>query len=253
MLAHLLSTPPGGRRSALLCFLHGYGEAAPLPSSERALSFPWPPARRAAAPLARREFIVVAPQLPAGRATLGPPCGAQCGTLINEVRATHCVDPRRMYLTGFSFGGNGVFDLGERATGSLGGAVGGGSDARAAAGAANSFGSRPASWRARSAVRSSRRSASPRRASACGLTTAKIMSAPRALPMATSASTAGCSPSPGRSFREASVTSRPNASHGDAGMLHDRYPVAHAARADALADEPARPAVCARWRATCSR
>ena len=108
MLAHLLSTPPGGRRSALLCFLHGYGEAAPLPL-ERALRLHGPLAP-GAAPLARREFIVVAPQLPLAGDVWGRHA-EPVRTLINEVRATHAVDPARMYLTGFSFGGNGVFDL----------------------------------------------------------------------------------------------------------------------------------------------
>ena len=32
--------------------------------------------------------------------------------LVHEVRARHAVDEARMYLTGFSYGGNGVFDLG---------------------------------------------------------------------------------------------------------------------------------------------
>lgn len=59
-------------------FLHGYGEAAPRPL-ERALRLHGPLAP-GAAPLAQRQ-------------------------------ATHVVDASRMYLAGFSFGGNGVFDL----------------------------------------------------------------------------------------------------------------------------------------------
>jgi len=31
--------------------------------------------------------------------------------LIDQVRTTHAVDASRIYLTGFSYGGNGVFDL----------------------------------------------------------------------------------------------------------------------------------------------
>jgi poly(3-hydroxybutyrate) depolymerase len=89
-LRYLLSVPPGTARPSerfpLLCFLHGYGEAAPR-DIRRALTLHGP-LRSSSAARARQEFIVVAPQLLIGG------------------------DPSRLYLTGFSFGANGVFDLG---------------------------------------------------------------------------------------------------------------------------------------------
>jgi predicted peptidase len=61
-------------------------------------------------PIARNEFIVVAPQLPA--------CGDlwhryadAVDRIVFEAPILAQADRRRVYLTGFSFGGNGVFDL----------------------------------------------------------------------------------------------------------------------------------------------
>jgi len=112
-LRYLLSVPPGtarpGERFPLLCFLHGYGEAAPR-DIHRALSLHGP-LRSSSAARARQEFIVVAPQLLIG----GDLWGRYADVLrqiVSEVRSEHGGDPWRLYLTGFSFGANGVFDLG---------------------------------------------------------------------------------------------------------------------------------------------
>ena len=107
-LPHLLSAPPATGPLPLLCFLHGYGEAAPVPL-ERALRLHGPLAA-GAAPRARREFIVVAPQLPVAGDLWARHAGP-LRALIDEIGDTHAVDASRMYLTGFSFGGNGVLDL----------------------------------------------------------------------------------------------------------------------------------------------
>ena len=109
ILPHLLSAPAAARPLPVLCFLHGYGEAAPQPP-ERALRLHGPLAA-GASPLARREFIVVAPQLPVA-GDLWASHAESVRALVEEVGARHAVDASRLYLTGFSFGGNGVLALG---------------------------------------------------------------------------------------------------------------------------------------------
>ena len=59
---HIVSAPRAAGSLPLLCFLHGYGEAAPM-AIDRALRRHGPLAA-GAAPFAVREFIVLAPQLP---------------------------------------------------------------------------------------------------------------------------------------------------------------------------------------------
>ena len=111
-LRYLLSVPPGGRPGALfplLCFLHGYGEAAPR-DIRRALTLHGP-LRASSSSRARDEFIIVAPQLLIG-GDLWSQYGDVVRQIVSEVRSEHGGDPRRLYLTGFSFGANGVFDLG---------------------------------------------------------------------------------------------------------------------------------------------
>jgi predicted peptidase len=92
----------------LLCFLHGYGEAAPLPIA-RAVTLHGP-LHADNAPLIDR-CIVVAPQLPVAGDHWHRFADA-VRDIVVTVGARHDGDPRRFYLTGFSYGGNGVFDLG---------------------------------------------------------------------------------------------------------------------------------------------
>lgn len=97
--------------SAVLCFLHGYDEAAPMPI-ERALTLHGPLAPSAAG-IARERFLVVAPQLPRG--------GDIWRRFAGDVRTAVEAAVQRLggdaarslpwLLTGFSYGGNGVFDL----------------------------------------------------------------------------------------------------------------------------------------------
>jgi len=112
-LRYLLSVPSETGRPAerfpLLCFLHGYGEAAPR-DIRRALTLHGP-LRASSAARAREEFIIVAPQLLIG-GDLWSRYADVLRQIVSEVRSEHGGDPRRLYLTGFSFGGNGVFDLG---------------------------------------------------------------------------------------------------------------------------------------------
>jgi predicted peptidase len=111
-LRYLLSVPPErrpGNPLPLLCFLHGYGEAAPR-EIRRALTLHGP-LRSSSCPRAPQEFIVIAPQL----LVAGDLWSRYAGVvrqIVSEVRSEHGGDPRRLYLTGFSFGANGVFDLG---------------------------------------------------------------------------------------------------------------------------------------------
>lgn len=92
----------------LLCFLHGYGEAAPLPI-ESALS-KFGPLQADAADLAQ-EFVVLAPQLPHAGDDWHL-YEQQIRRLVLRLQREQGADPRRCYLSGFSYGGNGVFDLG---------------------------------------------------------------------------------------------------------------------------------------------
>ena len=111
-LPYLLSLPgtaaPASGAWPLLCFLHGYDEGAPTPIRQ-ALTRHGPLAA-ANFPRATTEFIVVAPQLPA-RGDLWYRHGDAVRMIARQVQALHYGDSERTYLTGFSFGGNGVFDL----------------------------------------------------------------------------------------------------------------------------------------------
>ena len=59
---------------------------------------------------AKRDFVVLAPQLPRA-ADIWHRYADEVRDAVAELSAQHAVDKARMYLTGFSYGGNGVFDL----------------------------------------------------------------------------------------------------------------------------------------------
>jgi predicted peptidase len=114
-LPFLLSLPrtakPGadqGGQRPVLCFLHGYLEGVPT-EIFAGLSAHGPLSPRSS-PLAGGEFIVAAPQLPARGDLWRSYADAVC-EIVGYVQATCNGDPRRTYLTGFSYGGNGVLDL----------------------------------------------------------------------------------------------------------------------------------------------
>lgn len=107
-LVHVPATTPAGGLP-LLCFLHGYEEAAPLPIAHAlTLHGPLHPASR---PHLAARCLIVAPQLPA-RGDDWHRFADPVRRLVEQVGARHGVDVNRRYLTGFSYGGNGVFDLG---------------------------------------------------------------------------------------------------------------------------------------------
>ena len=98
----------GGR--PVLCFLHGDGEAAPMPI-ETALTRHGP-LRAGSSQKAIDDFIVVAPQLPAN--AKGDHWGQYAEAVRNIVTAVqkkYGGNPKQTYLTGFSFGANGVLDM----------------------------------------------------------------------------------------------------------------------------------------------
>lgn len=100
----LESIPPRPGPHPLLCFLHGYDEAAPVPPKVALTRHG--PLSSSAAKVAAEQFILIAPQLPFA--------GDVWHRFADEVQAV-CLrmeaDRSRLYLTGFSFGANGVFDL----------------------------------------------------------------------------------------------------------------------------------------------
>lgn len=109
-LPYLLSVPNGAAEEPrpVLVFLHGYDEGAPADINPAlTLHGPLRPGTPAAA---ANEFIVVAPQLPV-RGDLWRHSADAVRDIVRQVQAEHGGDPRRTYLTGFSYGGNGVFDL----------------------------------------------------------------------------------------------------------------------------------------------
>ncbi len=116
-LPYLLSVPVGpepehraspAERWPVLCFLHGYGEGAPT-AIDRALTRHGP-LRRGNASQPSSTFVVVAPQLPQ-RGDLWYRHAAAVRRIVATVQEEQHGDSRRTYLSGFSFGGNGVFDL----------------------------------------------------------------------------------------------------------------------------------------------
>lgn len=110
-LRYLLARPPDASAAPrpVLVFLHGYDEGAPA-DIRSALTLHGP--LRAGNPaVARAGFIIVAPQLPV-RGDYWLRSADEVRDIVRGVQARHGGDPARTYLTGFSFGGNGVFDLG---------------------------------------------------------------------------------------------------------------------------------------------
>ena len=110
-LSYVLSLPqsPDDGPRPVLCFLHGYDEAATR-TELRAGMTRHGPLRPGSSPRATSDFIVVAPQLPEA-GDLWRLHADAVREIVTGVQSAHGGDPARTYLTGFSFGGNGVFDL----------------------------------------------------------------------------------------------------------------------------------------------
>ncbi|MBI4519154.1 MAG: hypothetical protein HY699_25465 [Deltaproteobacteria bacterium] len=114
------SFPPGhgllaGARYPVLCFLHGDKECGRGPDKgkeiERAMSEHGPLLADESCSIARAKFIIVCPQLPYPG---GDVWRNHCGAVLQIVRQMHereQGDPTATYLAGFSYGGDGVFDI----------------------------------------------------------------------------------------------------------------------------------------------
>ena len=109
-LPYLLARPKAqaSTKTPVLCFLHGYDEGAPAEIREALTRHG--PLRPGNPGLVLERFVVVAPQLPT-RGDLWHRYADAVHAILNEVHRVHGGDPARTYLTGFSFGANGVFDL----------------------------------------------------------------------------------------------------------------------------------------------
>jgi predicted peptidase len=104
-LNYLLSVPDvydGSTAMPLLVFLHGIGERGTDPSIIANYSLP-----RMLAEGKQIPFIVVSPQCPVE--TRWDPHTAKVIAVMDEVRGQYNIDPQRIYLTGFSMGGQGTF------------------------------------------------------------------------------------------------------------------------------------------------
>lgn len=121
----LLSVPPHSATASasrpVLVFLHGRDEASPaLPGSSpnimEKLTLHGPLAT-SSAKIGINDFVVVAPQLPAPGGDVWSNHTVTVADLARNVAAEHGGDPARMYLTGFSYGGNGVLSMGQDPTG----------------------------------------------------------------------------------------------------------------------------------------
>jgi predicted peptidase len=110
-LPYLIARPsvplPPAALQPVLCFLHGYEEGAPTPI-EDGLTRHGP--LRNGATHASAEFLIVAPQLPLCGDLWRRYAGAVLD-IVETVQQREGGDPQRTYLTGFSYGGNGVFDV----------------------------------------------------------------------------------------------------------------------------------------------
>jgi predicted peptidase len=108
-LPYLLAVP-AGRDAAhpVLCFLHGHDEGPPTPIEEALTRHgPFRPGNPTSS---LGLFIIVAPQMPV-RGDLWRGYAEDVHRIVLHVQKQYGGDPQRTYLTGFSFGGNGVFDL----------------------------------------------------------------------------------------------------------------------------------------------
>jgi hypothetical protein len=98
----------GDQSPPLLCFLHGYGEGAPLDIFDALTRHG--PLRSLNPSTYKDRFVILAPQLPV-RGDLWYRYADTVRQIVVEEAKKFACDLRRFYLTGFSFGGNGVFDL----------------------------------------------------------------------------------------------------------------------------------------------
>jgi pimeloyl-ACP methyl ester carboxylesterase len=109
-LQWLLEVPLAAEAGPLpmLCFLHGYAEAAPTPIATALTRYG--PLEPGSLDVIADRFIIAAPQLP-GAGDIWHRYAQEVVDTMAEIQRSRAGDGRRIYLTGFSFGGNGVLDL----------------------------------------------------------------------------------------------------------------------------------------------
>ncbi len=109
-LQYLISIPtePTSETKPLLVFLHGYNEGAPAPIWEGVTAHG--PLSRTASPMAQAGFVIVAPQLPE-QGDFWYRYNEDVLTIVQQVSTFFRINAQQLFLTGFSFGANGVFDL----------------------------------------------------------------------------------------------------------------------------------------------
>ena len=110
-LHSLLMVPEPSQTSEelpILCFLHGYDEGAPTKITDALTRHG--PMRPGNPESIQNRFIIIAPQLPA-RGDTWRLNGIAVYNIIRHIQEKYNGDVDRTYLTGFSFGANGVLDL----------------------------------------------------------------------------------------------------------------------------------------------
>ena len=109
-LRYLLRLPSRGAETPhpVLCFLHGYDEGPPTEIHDALTRHG--PLRSGNPSDALSSFIIVAPQMPV-RGDAWHRYAQVVRAIVKQVHEQHGGDPQRTYLSGFSFGANGVFDL----------------------------------------------------------------------------------------------------------------------------------------------
>uniref|UniRef100_A0AC34GSP2 Phospholipase/carboxylesterase/thioesterase domain-containing protein n=1 Tax=Panagrolaimus sp. ES5 TaxID=591445 RepID=A0AC34GSP2_9BILA len=113
-LSYLLSKPRGNAPAKgfpILVFLHGWQEAAPKPIQEAMIKFG--PLDIDNPPHVKEQFIIVAPQMPI-KGDYWDRFSDTVKAIAIKVQNEENGDKNRTYLTGFSFGGNGVFEVAVR-------------------------------------------------------------------------------------------------------------------------------------------
>jgi predicted peptidase len=112
-LGHVVSVPPVYSPETdlwpVLCFLHGSGEAAPLDIRQAVKRHG--PLRSGSSRKAANQFIVVIPQLPAPGGDVWYRHARAVREIVTAVQTKCGGNPGQTYLTGFSYGADGVFDI----------------------------------------------------------------------------------------------------------------------------------------------
>lgn len=105
------------KRWPVICFLHGVGEAAKDKAGEEhpievLMNHGTPPWHCEVNSPLIQDFIVLSPQLPA-RGQWSQANFESVENILRTIYNSFRGDPKRSYLTGFSYGGKGVFDFAE--------------------------------------------------------------------------------------------------------------------------------------------